>query len=76
MALTMEQIIEETRNWPAEKVSQLVGLLNSDLHDSPPEIEAAWKATAKRRLEELQTGKVREVPADEVAAKIRKILSR
>ena len=76
MALTMEQIIEETRRWPAEKVSQLVGLLNSDLHDSPPEIETAWKATAERRLEELQTGKVREVPGDEVAAKIRKILSR
>jgi hypothetical protein len=74
--LTMQQIFEETRRWPAEKVSQLLGLLSDDLHESTPQIEAAWKETAARRLEELKSGKVREIPGEEVRAKIRKILSR
>jgi hypothetical protein len=76
MALTMEEIVRETRNWPAEKVTELVGLLCSDLHESLPEIDQTWKDTAQRRLEELNSGKVREVPGEQVAAKIRKILSR
>ena len=76
MALTMEQIVKETKEWPAEKVTELVGLLSDNLHAIAPAIEAAWKLTAERRLEELQSGKVREIPGEEVAAKIRKILSR
>lgn len=76
MALTMEQIVEETRGWPTEKVTELVGMLSGNLHASEPQIEAAWKGTAERRLEELRSGAVREIPGEEVAAKIRKILSR
>ena len=42
--LTLEQIVEETRRWPAEKVGELVGRLTEELHTSSPEIEATWKA--------------------------------
>jgi hypothetical protein len=76
MAMTVEQIFEETRQWPAEKITQLVGLLSSDLHTSDPEIEADWRSVTEQRLEEIRSGKVREIPGEEVAAKIRKILSR
>ena len=41
MALTMDQIIEETRGWPPEKVSELVGRLTEDPHASDLETEAA-----------------------------------
>ena len=76
MPLTMEQIVEETRGWPAEKVGELVGLLTEDLHSMHPAIEKEWKAEIDRRFEELQSGAVRAIPGAEVSARIRKILGR
>ncbi len=36
------------------------------------EIEAAWVAEAERRLDEIESGAVRPVPADEVFAALRR----
>jgi len=74
--LTLEQIVEETRHWPPEKVGELVGRLTEDLHSSDPETEAAWKAEIDRRIEEIQSGKVQGIPGEEVSARIRKIVGR
>lgn len=74
MPLTLEQIIEETRHWPPEKVGELVGRLTEDLHSSDPAIEDAWMAEIDRRLEEIQTGKVQGIPGEEVSARIRRML--
>ena len=76
MPLSLEQIVEETRHWPPEKVGELVGRLTEDLHGSDPETEAAWKTEIDRRIEEIQTGKVQGIPAEEVSARIRRILGR
>ncbi len=74
--LTLEQIVEETRHWPPEKVGELVGRLTEDLHASDPETEAAWKAEIDRRIEEIQNGNVQGIPGEEVSARIRKIIGR
>jgi putative addiction module component (TIGR02574 family) len=74
--LTLEQIVEETRHWPLEKVGELVGRLTEDLHTSDPEIEAAWKDEIDRRIEQIQSGKVQGIPGKEVSARIRKIVGR
>jgi putative addiction module component (TIGR02574 family) len=74
--LTLEQIVEEIRHWPPEKVGELVGRLTEDLHSSNPEIEAAWKTEVDRRIEEIQSGKVQGIPGQEVSARIRKIVGR
>jgi putative addiction module component (TIGR02574 family) len=71
--LTLEQIVEETRHWPPEKVGELVGRLTEDLHGSDPETEAAWKAEIDRRIEEIQTGKVQGIPIEESLARVRKL---
>jgi len=76
MALTMEQIIEEARGWPPEKVGELVGRLTEDLHASDSQTEAAWKQEIDRRIEEIQSGKVKGVPGEEVSARIRKMIGR
>jgi len=76
MPMTLDEIVEETRHWPPERVGELVGRLTEDLHTSDPEIEAAWKTEIDRRIEEIQSGKVKGVPAEEVSARIRKILER
>jgi putative addiction module component (TIGR02574 family) len=74
--MTLDEIVEETRHWPPERVGELVGRLTEDLHTSDPETETAWKTEIDRRIEEIQSGKVKGIPAEEVSARIRKILAR
>ena len=76
MPITLDQIVEETRHWPPEKVGELVGRLTEDLHASDPETEAAWKTEIERRIEEIQTGKIQGIPGEEVSARIRRMLGR
>lgn len=71
--MTLDQIIEEARHWPPEKVGELVGRLSEGLHASDPETEAAWKSEVDRRVEEIQTGKVQGIPLENSLARIRKI---
>ncbi len=76
MPMTLDQIVAETRSWPPEQVGELVGRLTEDLHASSPEIETAWKTEIDRRVAEIESGKVKGVSPDEVAARIQKILQR
>ncbi len=74
MPITLDEIVEETKHWPPERVGELVDRLTEDLHASAPEIEAAWKTEINRRIEDIESGKVKGVPGEEVSARIQKIL--
>jgi len=74
--MTLDQIVEETRHWPPEKVGELVERLSEDLHTSDPEIEAAWQNEIARRVEEIQSGKIQGIPGEDVSARVRKIVGR
>jgi putative addiction module component (TIGR02574 family) len=76
MPITLDQIVEETRHWPPERVGELLDRLTEDLHASEPEVEAAWKTEIDRRIAEIESGKVKGVSAEEVSARIQKILKR
>jgi putative addiction module component (TIGR02574 family) len=76
MPITLDQIVEETRHWPPERVGELLDRLTEDLHASEPEVEAAWKTEIDRRVAEIESGKVKGVSAEEVSARIQKILKR
>jgi putative addiction module component (TIGR02574 family) len=73
MPITLDEIVEETKNWPPERVGELVDRLTEDLHGSDPEIEAAWKNEVGRRIAEIESGKVEGVPFEESLARARKI---
>jgi len=76
MPITLDEIVEETKHWPPERVGELVDRLTEDLHASAPEVEAAWKTEVGRRIAEIESGKVKGIPAEEVSARIQKILKR
>jgi putative addiction module component (TIGR02574 family) len=58
-------------------VAEVVDRLTSALHtDVDPEIESAWKQETRRRLAELENGKVQGVPGEVVSSHIRKIVGR
>lgn len=77
MSLTLDQIVEEARQWPEDVVAELVDRIMVAKHGGlSPEIEAAWRATAHRRLSELESGQVQGVPLEETLAKARAVLGR
>ena len=76
MPLTLEQIVEEARHWPPEKVGELVDRLTEELHPSDPDNEKAWKQKARRRLAEIENGTVQAIDGEKVSARIRKIVGR
>lgn len=77
MALTLDQIVEESRQWPEDVVAELVDRIMIAKHGGlPSEIDAAWRDTAHRRLVELESGQVQGVPLEETLAKARAILGR
>jgi hypothetical protein len=77
MSLTLDQIVEETRQLPADTVAELVDRIMLAKHGGlTPEREAAWADAAVRRSAELDSGREKLVPGHEVSARIRQIVGR
>lgn len=71
------EILEEARGLPYGERAELIEQLIADsAKDIDPEIEKAWGDEALRRLEEMESGKVKGIPGEQVAAEIRKIVGR
>jgi putative addiction module component (TIGR02574 family) len=70
MRLTMDQIVEETREWADEDVAELVG----HIYRVSPAIEAAWHEEIHRRIAALESGRVQGVPLEETLARMRAIV--
>jgi len=75
--MTLDQIVEEARRLPREQVAELVERLRAEVVETiDPQIDAAWRDEARRRLQELETGQVQDVPGDEVSERVRQIVTR
>ena len=74
MPMTLDQIVEETREMPAEVVAELVDRIMVARHGGvDPSVATAWKAETARRIAEIEAGKVTGVPLEESLARARKI---
>lgn len=76
MKATFEQVVNEARELSPEDRWKLVARLIHDLEPgddlSDAEIEKAWDKEVSQRLEEIDSGKVKTIPAEEVFARIQK----
>ena len=75
MPMTLDQIVLEIQQWLVEQVAELVDRLIMEL-PSTPEIEAAWKVEARRRIADTESGRVTGVPGEVVSASVREIVGR
>jgi putative addiction module component (TIGR02574 family) len=77
MARAVTEIEKEIRALKPDDQEQLLRALLEEL-DGPadPDVERAWLAEAQRRSQELDSGVVETIPADEVFAKARAELKR
>ncbi len=64
MPITLDEIVEETRQLPPDVVAELVDRIMLTLHGGmEPPVETAWKTEINRRIDEIKTGKVQGVPS-------------
>jgi putative addiction module component (TIGR02574 family) len=74
MPITLDQIVEETREMPGEVVAELVDRIMVARHGGiEPSVAESWKAETDRRIAEIESGKVKGVPLEESLARARKI---
>ena len=68
--MTTKRLIEEVLSLPVEERALIADSLLRSLNAPDSDIDAKWLEVAKRRHEELRTGKVKPVPGDEVFSEI------
>lgn len=64
-------LLDEAISLPVEERAHLVDCLLQTLNPPDAKHEAAWAAVARRRLDELRSGKVTAIAGEEVFARIR-----
>lgn len=75
--MTVDQIVDEARQWPCDQVAELVDHLTLSLHQRmDPDVEEAWKQETRRRIAEIESGQVAGVPGEEVSRRVRQIVGR
>jgi len=75
--MSLEQIVEESRQLPRAQLAELMDRLAVEWHGGiAPEIETAWKEETRRRVAEIQSGQAEFVPGEQVMAELRKIAGR
>ncbi len=72
MPTTFEQLAEQSMNLPVESRARLADLLVESLDaDAFTEIGQLWLSEAKRRRDEVRSGKVKTIPGDEALQSVR-----
>lgn len=74
MPITLDQIVDETREMPVEVVAELVDRILVARHGGvDSSVATAWTAETNRRIAEIESGKVKGVPLEESLSRARKI---
>ena len=72
--MTVRQIVAEARLLPPEELAELVDALLAESAEPDPQVDEAWKLEVRRRLAEIESGRVKCIPGDQVMAEVRKIV--
>ena len=68
--MNTKQLIEEAVSLPVEERALMVDTLLRSLNQPESEIDNEWVKEAKRRLDDLRSGKVNAIPGEVVFRKI------
>jgi putative addiction module component (TIGR02574 family) len=73
MPISIDQIVEETREMPPETVAELIDRIMVARHGGIEQsVDQSWKKEIDRRIQEMETGKVKGVSLEESLARARK----
>ena len=72
MAATVEQLAAQAMSLPSESRARLADLLVESLDaDDLGHIDRLWLSEAKRRRDEVRSGRVRSIPGEEALQEVR-----
>jgi putative addiction module component (TIGR02574 family) len=74
MTTLVEELSKRALELPPEERVRLAEKLLATVHEVDAEVEAAWDQEIQRRLEEIDSGTAKLIPAEEVFAEVRRIL--
>lgn len=71
MSVTMDELLRQALELEPKAREELAALLLESVPSDPPEeVEAAWEATIRRRVRELEVGAVKTIPWEDVRNKL------
>ena len=68
--MNTKQLIDEAVSLPVEERALVVDTLLRSLNQPESEIDKIWAKEAKRRLDELRSGRVKAIPGEAVFKKV------
>ena len=68
--MKIKRLIEEALSLPVEERAVIADSLLRSLNVPNPDIDAKWAEVAKKRLQELRSGKVKPIPGEEVFSEV------
>jgi hypothetical protein len=68
--LSTNEIIHEAESLPAEELALVVDTLLRSLNRQDAAVDRQWADIARRRLEELRSGKVAAIPGEAVLSRL------
>ncbi len=74
MSDLVEELSHKARTLPPEDRVRLAEELLASVQEPDAEVDAAWAEEIKRRIAEIDSGKAKLIPADEVFAEVRRLL--
>jgi putative addiction module component (TIGR02574 family) len=69
-----DELSRKARALPPEERVRLAEELLATVQEVDPEVEAAWDEEIKRRIAEIDSGKAKLIPAEEVFAEVRRLI--
>lgn len=71
----VSEVLEKALALSTQERGMLIDRLMESLDDEPAEdgVEAAWSDEIKRRVEEIQSGKVKMIPGEEVERRLARL---
>jgi putative addiction module component (TIGR02574 family) len=69
--LSTKELLDQVVSLPVKERTNLVDNILKSLNKPDEEIDRQWIKVAKRRLEELRSGKVKAIPGQEVFNKVK-----
>ncbi len=74
--LTTKELLDQVISLPVEERANIVDSILKSLNRPNDKIDKQWIEVAKRRLNDIRTGKVKAVPGHEVFSKVKDLLEK
>ncbi len=72
MTTKTDELMSMAESLPIDIKTKLIEKILNSLHPTQKEIDELWAEEAERRLKDIETGKVKTIPAEEVFGDIQR----